>query len=317
MNQKFYIGYSKNEKIVKKSSSGGMFYSIANEILTKETKAKVYGCALDNKLDAKHIGISNIKDIAPILGSKYINSNLSGIYNQIIDDLQNDYTILFCGTPCQIHVLNTIISKKKINRDKLYTIDFVCHGVCKTEFFKDYIKYLEKKYKSVATNCNFRTKNKVGKLQDMSVTFKNGKKYIASTTKLDWFYSAYLKNLSIREECFNCKFTNFDRNSDITLADAWGNFMEGCWSPSLIIINTKKGQELFEKTKTKIKYKKIEQQSIHNPQLYQNLVKPEQYDEFNKIYKEKGFYEAQKFIGNNCLTGKIKTLCANILYKIK
>lgn len=53
---------------------------------------------------------------------------------------------------------------------------------------------------------------------------------------------------------FNCnKFTNLDRNSDITLADAWGNFMEGCWSPSLIIINTKKGQELFEKNKNQNK----------------------------------------------------------------
>ena len=317
MKQSFYICYNKDNNIVKKSSSGGIFYTISSLFFEKYKKVKVYGCALNDDLEAIHMGVEKIKDITPLLGSKYISSNISGIYQEVMEDLTKGYIVLFCGTPCQISALNNIIKTKKIDTEKLYTLDFVCHGVSNNDFFKDYIKYLEKKYKGKAKECNFRTKSKPGKLQDMSVYFDNNKKYLASTTKLDWFYSAYHKNLSIKQQCFKCPFTNLDRNSDITMGDAWGSRIEGCWSPSLIIINTAKGSEIYKHIKKFINYKEVTLSEIHNPQLYKNIEKPDNYDEFNKVYKEKGFFEAQKFIGNNTFWGKIKLICANIIYYFK
>ncbi len=317
MKQSFYVCYNKNKEVVKKSSSGGIFYTIASMFFSKYTKVKVYGCVLDEHLNAVHIGIENLSDIEPLMGSKYINSNINGIYQEIVECLNKEYTILFSGTPCQIHALNSIIKARKIDSSKLYTLDFVCHGVSNDNFFHDYIKHLEKKYKSKAIKCKFRTKNKYGKLQDMSVCFENGKKYIASTTKYDWFYSAYHKNLSIREQCFNCTFTTLTRNSDITMSDAWGNSIDGCWSPSLIIINSIKGKEIFNKIKKNLIYNAIDLKDVHNPQLYEKIDKPECYEQFNNVYKKEGFYAAQKFIGNNSILGKIRLLCANILYYFK
>lgn len=73
---------------------------------------------------------------------------------------------------------------------------------------------------------------------------------------------AFINNTSLRDSCFKCKFKLKEGVSDITLGDFWGikyidkNFFDNKGT-SLVIVNTEKGNEIFEKIKQKIKYAEI------------------------------------------------------------
>ena len=64
---------------------------------------------------------------------------------------------------------------------------------------------------------------------------------------------------SYRECCYNCKYTNPNRISDITIGDYWGIEKENIKiqtnkGVTAVIINTEKGEKLFNIVKRKMKY---------------------------------------------------------------
>ena len=104
---KVYAATSKNEKILSKAASGGIFGTIATNFLNN--KGVVYGCSLENEKDVlvpKHIRIDKIQDLEKIQGSKYVKSQIGTIYKEVKKDLTNNKNVLFSGTPCQIYALN-------------------------------------------------------------------------------------------------------------------------------------------------------------------------------------------------------------------
>lgn len=314
MKKKFYVGIHNDTDVCQNSSSGGAFTAITDYIFDLNKNTVIYGCILDQKLEAIHIRGTSKNDRDKMRGSKYISSKLVGIYNDVQNDLINNQFVIFTGTPCQIAALKLFLENKKIKMDNLITIDFICHGVGDSNFFKDYIKHLEKVYKSEAISCKFRGKTKPGKFQDMVVEFKNKKKYIASTTNLDWFYSIYLSNLILKEGCYNCKFVE-NKHSDITLADDWSINRDKLNAHSLIITNTNKGDKIV-KSLLNFNFKEINENEINQPNSKHATLKPENYEEFWLIYKKNGYLAAQKYFGNNTLKGKIKVCIANIIDRL-
>lgn len=148
-------GWHKNEEIRHNSSSGGAFSLFAIHILNQG--GIVYGAALDEKLQTKHIGIESIEELNKLRGSKYVQSNINGVYTEIRKNLQQGRPVLFTGTPCQAAGLNSFLSK---DYDNLYIMDFICHGVPSPKVFQDYVKYLSDKYKNIVTDFKFRMKDK-------------------------------------------------------------------------------------------------------------------------------------------------------------
>ena len=98
------------------------------------------------------IGKDN-EDITRLRQSKYAQSNTSGIYRQVKDLLKQDKQVLFCGTPCQIEALYAFLGNRP---DKLFTMDFICLGICSPWIFRKYLDMLEAKYKSKAKRVWFR-----------------------------------------------------------------------------------------------------------------------------------------------------------------
>lgn len=319
MKKKYYYCFNKNEKIIKSSSSGGVFYTIAKYLFMHFDNVKVFGCVLDEEFNAKHVCIDKLDNITPILGSKYVQSNLQNTFNEVKTYLLRECKVLYCGTPCQIKALKNYLNNLNINVDNLILIDFICHGVGNNSFFKDYINEMEQRYHSKAIYCNFRTKNRPGKLQDMSIKFENGKSYVASTTKFDKFYSAYLKNYIIKKSCFNCCFATTDRISDFTLSDAWDYKNKLCSSPSMISCNTLKAIKLFELINDNLIFQELTDFQVDDAEkrMCKKIKKPEDYEIFNDIYKSYGYNRAQKYLGNTSVQYIIKKVIADLLYKIK
>ena len=103
MQNNSYIVQSKNDNLISKSSSGGIFAEIARYILSQN--GVVFGCAMEcvqDGFEVKHIYIEKEEDLYKIQGSKYVQSNLGNTIKQAKEFLDQGRFVLFSGTPCQI-----------------------------------------------------------------------------------------------------------------------------------------------------------------------------------------------------------------------
>ena len=138
------------------------------------------------------------------------------------------------------------------------------------------------------------------------------------------FLNIYAKDLALRDSCYNCKFTSKNRVSDITLADFWGideinkDFNDGK-GVSLVIINTKKGNNLFEKSKKYFDYFEYDLFKYSQPRLEKPTKEPQNNTDLWKDYNKKGYkYVAKKYGGYSFIKNqliKIKYLLKNKLEK--
>ena len=101
---------------------------------------RVWGAAFDDALRLIHKKADNLQELEPLLKSKYIQSDLTGVYAQIKRDVREGVKTLFCGSPCQVNALKNYIGKKV---DNLITVDFVCHGVPNQRLFDMSIRWYE------------------------------------------------------------------------------------------------------------------------------------------------------------------------------
>lgn len=294
---KAYAVKNKNMKDILKSSSGGVFILLAKYVINKQ--GIVYGAAYDENNNVNHIAIDKEEDLIKLQGSKYVQSNINTIYNDVKKNLNAKKLVLFSGTPCQIKGLKNFLMKDFIN---LLTCDIVCHGVPSQKLFKVYLSYLEKKYGKKIKNYDFRNKEKKGWGLIAKITFiDNSVKYINSD--FDPYYSNFLNCNTYRESCYNCKFATTKRDSDITLADYWGilsihNEFYDEKGVSLILVNSYKGEELIKQIKNNICIIKtdLNYAITRNKNLKQPSIRPEKR---SRIYKNINILSNDDFIKNN------------------
>lgn len=291
---KIYACKNKNEQKRETSSSGGFFQEISELILNQS--GSVFGVSFDDEFNVIHEKVDNIKDLEKIKKSKYVQSNTKNIFNQVKEELNLNRKVLFSGTPCQIQALKNMKNK---NEDKLYLIDLVCHGVPSPGIFDEYKKILENKYNSKITNINFRYK-KFEETQNIKIDFENGESYVSSYRLGDMYYRLFLKDLVLRECCYDCKFRSFERISDISLADFWG-IEKGSAKEfadkkgiSLVLINTEKGLELFNSVKDKLEYYEVSKEDCEPYNSFRSINNPEEISNIWQDIEQKGIEFAVK-----------------------
>ena len=263
--KKVYAAWNSNKKIRSISSSGGVFSLLAERII--ECGGIVVGCIWTDEFIAKHVLIDRVEDIYKLRGSKYVQSEMGNIYIRIKNELDNGKIVLFSGTPCQNHALNNFLDK---DYDKLYQIDLVCHGIPSVHMWKQYIKEINKECKKIR-NVFFRRKDK-DKYWDypfVCVEYEDGSRYDKRTID-DPYFNLFNIGYSLRESCHKCKYTTTYRRGDITLADFWAykikkfkmrDYQKGT---SLVLINSDKGEKLFDLIKGYIIWDEDTLQSAKN-----------------------------------------------------
>lgn len=153
-----YAARHKDISEVMRSRSGAAFVAISDYIL--EQGGVVYGAGYKDHFRVAHKRATTKEERDEFRGSKYVQSDLTGIFRQVKEDLRNGLTVLFSGTPCQTSGLNAYVGKKL--RENLYLVDIVCHGVPSPYIWRDYLAYLERKHGSKITYVNFRDKELYG-----------------------------------------------------------------------------------------------------------------------------------------------------------
>ena len=289
--KKIYAAWNYENKVRKNSSSGGIFSALAEQIFLQG--GVVFGVVFDENLDVVHKAVDNCNDLEKIRGSKYVQSNINSTFSEIKKFLKEGKTVLFSGTPCQVAGLYSFLRKRYKN---LITVDLACHGVPSPLVYRDFLRYIGKKYNSEVTGVCFRDKSSSWKSYDVRITLKNGDIYRCGFID-DPFMLLFLKNFCLRPSCYKCRYSNLNRLGDLTLADFWGyketysEDIDDDMGISALIINSQAGDKLFQSIKHKIKYFEREEKDISRENL--NFLRPspipKNYEDFWSDYKIKSF----------------------------
>lgn len=153
-----YAARHKDMNEIMRSRSGAAFVAISDYVL--EQGGVVYGAGYKDHFRVAHKRAITKEERDEFRGSKYVQSDLTGVFKQVQQDLKEGLIVLFSGTPCQTAGLNSYIGKKL--RERLILVDIVCHGVPGPLVWRDYLAYLEKKQGDVISVVNFRDKEEFG-----------------------------------------------------------------------------------------------------------------------------------------------------------
>lgn len=279
------FSYSKPEE----SSSGGMFYSLASAVIVDN--GVVYGAAFNTNMKLSHVRVTNVEELRKLCGSKYVQSDCSGIYKMVQNDLKVGTKVLFSGTPCQVSGLKKFLHK---NYDSLYTIDLICHGVPSPGIFSEWVTYCENLRKKRVVD--FKTRDNRDGWDNRfrsTLLYDNGKEEYNTMLSNLW-NRIFFSELALRHSCSNCKFASIKRQGDITLGDFWGienvcpeSYHKG--GVSLLQINTIKGQTLLDAISDNVRIAEASTTEKEHPNLYYPTHPNPQREQFMSDYFQHGF----------------------------
>lgn len=309
-----YAARHKDMHEIETSRSGAAFIAISDYIL--ENNGIVYGVGYKDHFRVVHKRATTKEERNEFKGSKYVQSDLEGIFRQVKEDLKHGNIVLFSGTPCQTAGLNSYIGKKL--RENLVLVDIVCHGVPSPYIWRDYLIYIEKKYKNKIVKVDFRDKSRVGWSEHIeSFVLNNGNKIESYT-----YTSLFHKNIMIRKACGKCHFTNYIRPSDFTIGDYWGwqnlsiNFNQDNKGCSLLFINTLKGRNIFTKISTDLNYIPSNKELCVQPNLISSTTLNNQSEKFTKTYIKGGINEVLMKFSSISYKYKINRFIKRLISKI-
>lgn len=284
-----FAAINTNENIRQTSSSGGVFSALANYVISNG--GVVFGASYSNEFEVEHIGINKKCDLHKLVGSKYVQSKVGECYFLAEEFLKQGKMVLFSGVPCQIAGLYRYLGKDYSN---LLTVDLICHGLSSRKIWRDYYNKLSKRKK--ISGISFRDKATGWHKFSFSIEYKRKKVYrfFIDDPFCFFFDSHYILN----EKCFNCKYSYANHSADITLGDLWGieNFQEledDNIGTSLVFLNTQNAKEIFSQIQ-QIKETAIDGQKALRFNMHEPAHKPIKYDDFWKLYTNKGLDETIK-----------------------
>lgn len=308
---KIYSATNLNEEVLKDSSSGGVFFAIAKEIIN--SGGVVFGARYSDNWEVIHDYTETIEGLKVFQGSKYVQSRIGNTYKNVLNFLKSGRKVLFTGTPCQIAGLRLYLRNEF--KDLLLCVDIICHGVPSPRIWREYLHDItcslknannndskqENRYKILITSISFRNKREGWENSGFSVDYT--KQIVSNKTqsininlyeKLDsnaYFWS-FNSSLTLRPSCFFCPAKCGKSLSDLTIGDFWHvkrlkkeSYHKG--GVSLVLVNSDIGLKYInENLSPKPTTYDIAKES--NPALINSIKCPKRYKEFWNNYNVVG-----------------------------
>lgn len=286
--ERLYLGVQAGDDRVRHaSSSGGMFPLLADYIFRRQ--GVVFGAAYTKDMRVLHREARNTAELERLKRTKYVQSNLRGVYRKIEAYLKKDRWVLFCGTPCQVQALMLYLGQ---SYDKLLTADLVCYGVPSPGVWRSYVKYLEHKKKGRMTDFSFRDKRNRDNGHVCSYVI-DGTEYEEKLNS-NLYCRMYFADDTVRPSCYNCKYCTPKRNSDLTIGDFWGldkvkPEMDDGMGTSMVIVHTEKGRAVWDDIKEETVWFACEEEDVLQPRLVGPVLMPKGRKGFMTFYRMLSF----------------------------
>lgn len=266
-----YAAKNTNEEIRLKSSSGGIFTLLAEQVIADS--GVVFGARFNENWEVIHDYTETVEGLEPFRGSKYMQSIIGDNFKVAKQFLNNGRKVLFSGTPCQIAGLKKFLRK---DYEKLLTVEVVCHGVPSPMVWRDYLDYKRAERAAgkntvssslnelpVITGISFRDKTNGWKKFGFKICYAASKAAENSVSKYantanceitpfneDLFMKGFLMNIYLRPSCYHCAARRGKSGADISIADYWGiqsihPEIDDDKGTGLVLINTKQGANYF------------------------------------------------------------------------
>ena len=228
-------------QLLQNSASGGAFSVLAQAVL--DQGGLVCGAAFDENFRVVHV-LS--EDITAMRKSKYVQSDLAGVYEAVRQALNSGRKVLFTGTPCQCDGVRRFIGE---DQPGLILAALICRGVQSPGLWQDYVAFLS----GAGKLEHYCFRDKRVKNDGHTVACRISGKETAVPMGKDPFNRLYMKCLTLRPSCYQCPYTRWELPFDLTIGDFWGvekvypQLADGMGT-SLVIVRTETGRELLEQT---------------------------------------------------------------------
>ena len=314
-----YAGRLKDAKELHLSSSGGAFYALAKSIIEKN--GVVVGAEYSENCEVVHGIATTLDECCRFRGSKYVQSNILGLYPKIKELLRSGQYVLFTGTPCQVHGLKLYLRK---DYENLFTMDLVCHAVPSPLIFKEYKELVERKRGGKRLMAiNMRDKEVREWLEPYSnrFLFEYGEEEVDPKGIVGWNNILFTRLID-RPSCHRCRFANFDRVGDITVADFWdyGNKrpdLRDDRGTSLVITNSEKGDALIDAIKNDFDIFQVTEDESRQRNLTEPTKEASNRTEFWNYYYKHGFEKSYEKFFVPGLIDRIKMIKSFVVRKLK
>lgn len=279
-----FIIQNLNKKIRDESTSGGAFTSIAEKIIDKG--GVVFGAAFSLNFTVRHRFVETKEELSFFRNSKYVQSEIGTTFQEVKYFLKKGRWVCFSGTPCQIHGLLGYLGT--INKDKLITIDLVCHCVPSPLIFNKYIEY-QKNHVGKFDKLVFRDK-KFGYSFSTMALYKDLYCCYRSGSESDLWFRAFLHGFCDRDCCGTCRIQTWPRLSDITIWDCFTvRKIDKCFDDNLgttsVVTWTRKGSNLILECEN-VKTKELD------PNIFRHKINREHFIDMITIDKEQMYKDA-------------------------
>lgn len=278
----YFGAKAKDENVRYGSSSGGIFPILAEYAL--ERNGVVYGAGYDSGMRVVHQKAEDQEELERIKRTKYVQSDMAGIFLCVEQHLKEKRWVLFCGTPCQTQALRLFLEEEY---ERLILVDLVCYGVPSSGIWEDYVKYLERKRHGKMTDFSFRDKRACDH-GHMSAYIINSREYVGALYQ-DPFCRMYFKNYILRPSCYSCKFCTVDRDSDLTIGDFWGiehirPDMDDGMGNSIVLLHTARAKKIWDQIQERMDCFECKKEDILQPRLLEPSSRPEGRTLFMALY---------------------------------
>lgn len=311
---KAYGVRSTDVNILMSSRSGGVFPHLADKTL--KDGGAVYGAGYEDGFRVVHKRASDTISVKEFCGSKYVQSDMRGVFRLVLKDLKEGRKVLFSGTPCQVDGLRSFIPSHM--RERLLLVDIVCHGVPSPYIWRDYLSYQEGIHGGSVTEVEFRDKRLFGWKAHKESFVIGGRKY-SDISYTHLFY----EHVMFRESCHRCPYSCTQRCSDITLADFWGcqnvlpDFNADDKGVSLVLCQTDKGDAVLKSCCDALEIREVGMSECLQPNLKRPSPAGKNRESFIRDYERRGLPYVMRRYGDKGWRYKVYVKYMNVKYKVK
>lgn len=319
-----FVGWMRDEDKITKSSSGGMFYALAEKAI--EDGAYVAGAVYtDDFKGVKTIVTNNVEDVKKMRGSKYFQSDKGNVFSETKNLLEKGEKVFFSASPCECAALGAFLGK---NYENLTTMSYICHGPSAPAVLKKYIEEIEEERGSRVTFFTTRYK-KDGKHLPLylKADFENGNEKLEEYAPSD-LARIFMSGCAMRNSCLNCKFKSLPPFSDVYVGDIGGKYYPvdkfNVRGASCVFVSSEKGKKALENIKDRIYVADADVdkmiQSRNNILFASKAPTFKKAEEFRRIFKELGVQKAANKMfprpsKKKLMIGKLKGFIKKVITK--